>query len=325
MNDTFRKYQTPITLLIVFNVLAVVLSKTTGVTLYLFLFSYIGTSIGVVGILTERLPREKRTLTRRIVQLLIGIILLVYVQFILVENLQIEGFWFYLFMGTSGGAILHYAIAKIFGPILFGRGFCGNACWTAMVIDFLPYKRSPGRISRWRRFRYVHFGISLGLVAIAFFVFGYRPVTEFGPVPTEIYWLAIGNAVYFAIGIGLAFWLKDNRAFCKYVCPITFFLKNTTRPSFIKINYREDRCIDCGKCDRECPMDIRLTEYIKDGTRILSTECILCSTCVNVCPTEALYWSFKRDLGGKEYIRERETKDISGQNPAKEVPTDTIE
>lgn len=163
MGSTFRKYRTPIVLLSVFNALAVTLFLTTGGTLYLFLFSYIGTSIGVVGILTERLPREKRTLTHRITQLLIGIVLLVFVQFILVENLQIEGFWLFLFMGTAGGAVLHYAIAKIFGPFLFGRGFCGNACWTAMVIDFLPFRRSPGRVSRWGRFRYLHFGISLGL------------------------------------------------------------------------------------------------------------------------------------------------------------------
>ena len=125
MSSTFRKYRTPIVLLIVFNALAVTLFLTTGGALYLFLFSYIGTSIGVVGILTERLPREKRTLTRRITQLLIGIILLVYVQFILVENLQIEGFWFFLFMGTAGGAVLHYAIAafeealKIYTPERF--------------------------------------------------------------------------------------------------------------------------------------------------------------------------------------------------------------
>lgn len=209
-------------------------------------------------------------------------------------------------MGIPGGAVLHYAIAKVFGPVLFGRGYCGNACWTAMVIDFLPYKKSPGRISRLGRFRYVHFAISLGVVIVAFSVFDYRPFAEFGIVPTEFYWIVIGNVLYFVIGIGLAFLVKDNRAFCKYVCPITLFLKATSRLSLLKIDCREDACIDCGKCDRECPMDIQITEYIKQGTRVLSTECILCSTCVNTCPTEALYSSFKRDRGGKEYIRERE-------------------
>ena len=198
IRTSFRKYKTPLILLIAFNLLAVSLWQSTGVTLYLFLFSYIGTSIGVVGILSMYLPREKRPLTRRIIQLLIGIILLVYLQFVLVENMQIEGFWLLLFMGVPFGAVLHYAIAKIFGPILFGRGYCGNACWTAMVIDFLPHKRSPGRIPRWGRFRYMHFGISLGIVIVAFNAFGYRPFTDLGPIPTELYWIIVGNALYFA-------------------------------------------------------------------------------------------------------------------------------
>ena len=55
--------------------------------------------------------------------------------------MQIEGFWYYLFLGVFEEATIHYAVAKIFGPLLFGRGWCGYACWTAMVLDFLPYKQ----------------------------------------------------------------------------------------------------------------------------------------------------------------------------------------
>ena len=87
---------------------------------------------------------------------------------------------------------------------------------------------------------------------------------------------------------------------------MTVFLKATSRLAILKVDVRKDVCIDCKKCDEECPMDIQITEYIKQGTRVLSTECILCETCVHICPTEALYVSSKRDLGGKEHIRERE-------------------
>jgi polyferredoxin len=302
-----RKYRAPIVLLIAFNVLAIILWQLTKFYGYLFLFSYIGTSIGILGILSGYWPREKRPITRRISQLLIGLFLLIYIQFVLWENMQIEGFWLYLFSGIAGGATLHYAIAKIFGPFLFARGYCGNACWTAMVLDFLPYKRSPGRVSKWGRFRYIHFVISLALVILAFYVLGYRPWTPAGIAPAEFYWLLVGNVLYFTIGIGQAFYIKDNRAFCKYVCPITVFLKATSRMALIKINCRKDACIDCGRCDQVCPMDIQITEYIKKGTRVLSTECILCETCVNTCPTEALHVSFKLDIGGKEFIRDRET------------------
>lgn len=35
----------------------------------------------------------------------------------------------------------------------------------------------------------------------------------------------VGNGPYYAAGIALAFGLKNNRAFSKYVCPVTVFLK----------------------------------------------------------------------------------------------------
>ena len=86
--------------------------------------------------------------------------MLVYLGLICGENMQIEGFWYYFFTGVFEAATIHYAVAKIFGPLLFGRGWCGYACWTAMVLDFLPYKvpETPGKKIGW--IRYVVFAIS---------------------------------------------------------------------------------------------------------------------------------------------------------------------
>ena len=44
---------------------------------------------------------------------------LVYLGLICQENMQIEGFWYYLFIGVFEAATIHYAVAKIFGPLLF--------------------------------------------------------------------------------------------------------------------------------------------------------------------------------------------------------------
>ena len=49
-------------------------------------------------------------------------------------------------------------------------------------------------------------------------------------------------------------------------------------------------------------MDIRIPDYVKMGFRVLSTECILCQTCVNTCPAGALKVSFGLDIGGKELV-----------------------
>ena len=66
--------------------------------------------------------------------------MLVYLGIISHENLMIEGFWYYLFLGVFEAATIHYFVAKIAGPLFFGRGWCGYACWTGMILDLLPYK-----------------------------------------------------------------------------------------------------------------------------------------------------------------------------------------
>lgn len=95
--------------------------------------------------------------------------------------------------------------------------------------------------------------------------------------------------------------LKDNRAFCKYVCPITVFLKPTSKFSLIKIR-TDKKCKMCGACEKACPMYIKLTEYIKKNTRVLSSEYILCNDCINACPEGALDASLAFDFSPKEEI-----------------------
>lgn len=124
-----KKYFLPFMMLAVFETIAVTLWLTKGNVFYLFNFSYIGISISF-GIF---LYIKKYKYARRAAQLLVGLYMLVYLGFICGENMQIEGFWYYLFTGVFEAATIHYAVAKIFGPLLFGRGWCGYACWTAMV------------------------------------------------------------------------------------------------------------------------------------------------------------------------------------------------
>ena len=165
--------------------------------------------------------------------------------------MQIEGFWYYLFSGVIGAGTLHYAIAKIFGPLFFGRGWCGYACWTAMVLDLLPYKRPQGPRKRIGFIRYIVFGFSL-LLVVALFLIGEA-------TPSVMFRLFIlGNIVYYVVGIALAVAFRDNRAFCKYICPVTVFLKPLTHYSMLRIRFDEDKCIHCGKCREVCPMDVEV-------------------------------------------------------------------
>ena len=297
-----KKLRGPIIIFVVFWAVAIVLWQTKGNTFYLFNFGYIGTAVGFGLGLYTLLPRKKQPSGRRLAQLLVGIYMLGFLGLLEKENMQLEGFFFYLLAGAFAGSVIHYIVAKIAGPILFGRGFCGWACWTAMVLDFLPYKRNlNGRhAARWERVRYFHFAVSLCLVLILWFLFRYRPA----PISNSgLAWLVVGNAFYFTSAIVLAFTLKDNRAFCKYLCPITAILKTTSRFALAKIEGDREKCTQCGACVKVCPMNINIMEYVNNGQRILSTECIFCLTCTTVCPEGILRSTFKMDIGGKEILQ----------------------
>lgn len=271
-----QPYRLSIIMLAVFEIVAVTLWLTKGNLFYLFNFSY----IGIVISLGVFLFTKKYKYARRIVQLLVGLYMLIYLGLICQENIQIEGFWYYLFTGVFEAATIHYAVAKIFGPLIFGRGWCGYACWTAMVLDFLPYKepKKPRKKLGW--IRYITFAASLIFVSALF-------LANVGNIERIMFWTFVaGNIVYYGIGTALAFAFKDNRAFCKYICPITVFLKPMSYFSLIWIKCDKEKCISCGKCKRICPMNVNVTDNSRN--RENGTECILCMECVENCPKKAL-------------------------------------
>lgn len=302
-----RSATVPGIIMIVFWALGIAMWRTSGYLEALFFFGYIGSAVGIGLGLYALLPKKKKPLGRRVSLLLVGVFLLGYLGIRQSENIQIEWVWFSLLAGLSGAALTHYLIAKVFGPLLFGRLWCGWACWTVMILDLLPFKRPGGRVpGAWGHLRYLHFALSLGLVLVLWFVFNYQEPIVYNSA-AGLVWLIAGNALYYAAGIGLAYALEDNRAFCKYICPVSVPLKLTTRFALLKIAGDPAKCSDCNACIQLCPMDIRIPEYLHAGQRVLSTECSLCQTCLTVCTRDALKLSFGFDVGGKELLRERTT------------------
>ncbi len=91
--------------------------------------------------------------------------------------------------------------------------------------------------------------------------------TEFG----------IGVAV---LGVSLAGSLVYERFFCKYLCPTGAYLALLSKVSLFTIRRDADACIDCGACDKACPMNIK----VATAEEVRSSECISCNECVNSCP-----------------------------------------
>jgi formate hydrogenlyase subunit 6/NADH:ubiquinone oxidoreductase subunit I len=128
------------------------------------------------------------------------------------------------------------------------------------------------------------------LVTTLFFGLGYRPSRA-----AELLWLAVGNALYYLAAVVLAAAFRDNRAFCKLLCPVPMLQKPAAAFAVMKQEVDIERCVGCGLCEASCPMEVPLLHFAERGQRVLSTECILCSTCNDICPTGAVRLSNRLD------------------------------
>ena len=274
MKKWIKENRISIIMLLIFEIVAISLFISTNKIFYLLNFTYIGLCVSL-GI---SLMAHKKKYARNFVQISVGLYMLVYLGIISRENMQIEGFWYYLFLGVFEAATIHYFIAKICGPLFFGRGWCGYACWTDMILDLLPYKTPKSDRKKLGWIRYIMFLLSFTFVA-SLFIYKVDNIEN-------IMFLSfiIGNIIYYILGILLACIFKDNRAFCKYICPITVFLKPASYFSYLRVKCNHEKCINCKKCIKNCPMNVD----ILDDSRKNGTECILCCNCIKECPKDAL-------------------------------------
>ncbi len=282
--------------------IGLMLFSTNGWPGFLLIFSWIGGSITIGCLISMNLKGKKKDLGRRIAMLLCAPIFLIFMGIMQKENLQLEETVFYallfIYTGYFIRVLVHYSVAKIFGPFIWGRGFCGWACWTAAILEWLPIQENrklpayPGWI------RYAVFVFSLAWPAL-FIWMGYDWVdmhinskggnTWFGFGKTgALIWFLVGNGLYYLVGIWLAFKYKKKRAFCKIVCPVSLVMKAQTTVALIQPKPSGNECTSCGSCNRHCPMDVDVMSYISQNKRIRSSECIQCGMCKNVCPRKAV-------------------------------------
>ena len=264
-------------------------------------FLVIGVTVGSGMAVHALLRGPRRQVGQHVSLWIVGSALLVGAGSLGRQLFQIEGFFFAVAAGALSGVVIHYLSAKVIGPLLLGRVWCGWGCWTFMVLDALPWKRpAAAGPSRFGWVRYVHFAISLSLVTGLFFLFGVYPGDEW-ETSTAHLWFVGGNLLYYGTAIGLAVTLRDNRAFCKALCPVAVLLKLSARPSLLKVGTSQESCSGCGDCNTACPMSIDVRAYSQQGERVKCSECTLCQRCVAACPQQAL----ALDLGFDLTLRDR--------------------
>lgn len=76
--------------------------------------------------------------------------------------------------------------------------------------------------------------------------------------------------------------LVVERPFCKYACPYGALQGVFNLFRIFRIKRNPDTCIDCSRCDRACPMNIR----VSSSGVVRDHQCISCMKCTSeaACP-----------------------------------------
>ncbi len=190
------------------------------------------------------------------------------------------------------GTLILFGITLVVA-LLFRRSFCGVICPFGAIQEFfamLGNKLFKHRLELppWldRPLRYLKYVVLAATVFYAWKTAGlwmapYDPWAAYAHLPEGLESVWSESAVgLILLGITIIGSVLYDRFFCKYLCPMGAIYAIIGKLSPFKVVRNENLCIDCGTCNRVCPMNID----VRHSTKIYSAECINCSLCVLDCP-----------------------------------------
>ncbi len=193
----------------------------------------------------------------------------------LVLIVSIGGLWY-----PALGYFMLLIFAAIFLSSPFrGRWFCGNLCPRGSLVDFWVSKISKKKkIPASLRSMWVRLPIFFLLMGFM----GYRIVNIIGALNTfeKIGMVFVTMClVTTAIAVLLGSYLSP-RAWCSF-CPMGT-AQRLLGGKRHQLKLAKEKCINCKKCEKICPMQLKICE---NKTK---SDCIKCGRCVAVCPKDAL-------------------------------------
>jgi len=64
-----------------------------------------------------------------------------------------------------------------------------------------------------------------------------------------------------------------------YGCPVSLVMKVPTTFSRMRIRPTATACVQCGVCNKVCPMEVDVMAAIAADNSVRDTECIYCGAC----------------------------------------------
>lgn len=205
-------------------------------------------------------------------------------------------------LGIVTGGFVVFLLLFVFSLVL-GRLWCGYLCPSGGLQEI--FNLALNRPLRTKKLDWLKYLIFLGIygsIALAIWsAGGLKTVDLLYRTQNGISILAVGGVAAFLgpVAIIIIFTLIfGKRGFCHTSCPIVVTLiigrkiRNIFRWPALHLESEKEQCIDCKKCEKECPMTLDVNGMVRQE-KMEHVECILCGSCIDTCPKGAIRYAWK--------------------------------
>lgn len=210
-------------------------------------------------------------------------------------------------MGIVNGSLLVFA-AMFVSALVVGRLWCGWLCPAGGLAEMcFPINAEPVKGKRLGWIKWAIWVPWLAIIAaLVISAGGYQTINPFlhtvggisvaGTPDRPIF---IAYIIYYgviALFAGLAIF-AGRRAGCYSICWMAPFmilgrkLRNTAAWPSLRLRAAPENCSNCKTCTTNCPMSLDVNGMVQAG-KMEHSECILCGSCVDGCPKQAIAYSF---------------------------------
>lgn len=188
--------------------------------------------------------------------------------------------------------------------LLARRGFCSWVCPVGLVSDYLSRLHAlvfkyPLPMPRWldiplKSIKYLIAGffiyqVFFNMSAVGIEQFLNSPYNRFADIKMLRFFTDISAAALGVVSVLVLLTFFFRGFWCRYLCPYGALLGVIGLLSPARVRRNPARCTGCGKCERHCPGQIKISQKIA----VSSPECSACLTCVTVCSeTDVLSFSW---------------------------------
>jgi thioredoxin reductase/NAD-dependent dihydropyrimidine dehydrogenase PreA subunit len=188
-------------------------------------------------------------------------------------------------VGVVWAVLLTFVVLPLF-TLRFGKYYCSHLCSCGALAETVGssfrHRGPKGDLARWiERFGYVF--IPLAVIVTVLHLMGID-------LPFGYYNSLVGTFFAGALAIGVYPFL-GQRIWCRYWCPLAFWMNFWGRWSKFKISAEPGKCIDCNVCNQYCQMGIDIKSRALRGKPVTlrDSPCVACAECVVRCPMEILH------------------------------------